>query len=259
MNDFSEGKHDLAEASVYGRMLYDVEKAHRHSLTAALWNKLFLTVKMQEVSREAREGLTYAEDMYLLYRYLLRSNEISFVHKPMYHYRFRENSASNKKDTKFLEKVGKAYRFLEAEFAAEPNATSLLLQLQKWLEAVTCEAINEHMGVDGGIRIPRYLIDTEVFLGKKIVLYGAGQAGKDYYWQLKKRGCDVVLWVDRDFIRYQNNIPKVVAPQEIEKTEYDVVLIGVKEETLAARIKEDLADLGVKKEQILWKRPLEVY
>jgi len=259
LNDFSEGKHDLTEESVCGRLIYDIKKAHRHSLTAALWNKLFLTEKMQEVSREARDGLTYAEDMYLLYRYVLRSKKVSFVHKPLYHYRFRESSVCNKKNIEFLEKVGKAYRVMEEEFAAEPMAAGLQLQLQKWLEAVTCEAINDRMGVDHSIRIPRYLIDTEEFLGKRIVLYGAGQAGKDYYWQLKKRGCDIVLWADKDFERYQKDNWPVASPQEMKRVDCEVVLLGVKDEALAMKIKEDLVNQGINEEWFLWKKPLEVY
>jgi len=37
------------------------------------------------------------------------------------------------------------------------------------------------------------------------------------------------------------------------------VLLGVKDEALAMKIKEDLVNQGINEEWFLWKKPLEVY
>lgn len=85
---------------------------------------------------------------------------------------------------------------------------------------------------------------------KKIVLYGAGEVGKDYYAQIAKyENCDIVAWVDKNpkvFPYYE-----VKAMQELDRIQFDYILIAVKNQKIAKDIESELNALGVGRDKIL--------
>ena len=79
----------------------------------------------------------------------------------------------------------------------------------------------------------------------KIVLYGAGRVGSSFYKQITALGqAEIVLWVDRDERIVEAN--DLVNPIEmILETEYDYILLGLKDEKLSIGISESLKKMGV--------------
>lgn len=85
---------------------------------------------------------------------------------------------------------------------------------------------------------------------KSIVLYGAGNVGKDIFCDiLRNNRCSIVAWADRNFERI--GYP-VVSPKYIPSCDYDLVLVSVAEKDLYARIKTDLVGIGVNENHIIW-------
>ncbi len=98
----------------------------------------------------------------------------------------------------------------------------------------------------------------------KIVLYGAGKKGRLFFEQItgvtkvqgRKYCSEVVLWVDKQYECYRQNSMKISAPEEIQGASYDQIVIAVARKEVADEIKEELYNMGVAKNKILWIRPV---
>lgn len=94
--------------------------------------------------------------------------------------------------------------------------------------------------------------------GSKIVLYGAGNVGQEYYRQLKISGyAEVVAWVDSDAADISNalSLKKGILslPDVIHSIKYDYVVIAIMSHKSAFYIHEFLINqCGVKKKDIVW-------
>jgi len=89
----------------------------------------------------------------------------------------------------------------------------------------------------------------------RIVLYGAGNVGRQLYLQMKKiKYCEVVLWVD-DSIEYAANacVEKADTIANLNDNCYDMVIIAIEGEDITAinNSKEFLLNCGVPENKIL--------
>lgn len=89
--------------------------------------------------------------------------------------------------------------------------------------------------------------------GARIVLYGAGAAGKSYYEQLRQSDdYKIVLWVDQKYERYEQRGLPVSAVEKIKTIEFDYILIAVRDRGIAKEIIEGLRKLGVARATMVW-------
>lgn len=151
-----------------------------------------------------------------------------------------------------LSDINKAYLALVPGFEKHPLRENLMAQLQRWVSVAAVMAVNGKMGFSSEIQIPEFQLDTDGLGDKKIVLYGAGKAGRDYFRQLTKMGYDVVLWVDSNSAQMKN----VKAPQTILETDYDVILLAVSRPEYVESIKRSLKEIGIGEEKLIWKKPV---
>lgn len=258
---FEEGEYggEAGISVIWNRMLYDFDKEELQPLTPWCYNKLYVSEIVKQVYREVDEDITYGEDSVFLYKYLLKCSSVVIIHKCFYHYRYREESAIHAVNSHMLIDINKVYLSLKEDFRNHVFGKQLLRQLQKWVSFATCKALNEHMGFDGRIYIPEFMADLSGLKNKRIILYGAGSAGKDTYSQLKSFGYTVVLWADRDYRFYQSKGFSVVSPEEICHQDYDLLYIAVNEKALAEKITEDLCQKGIPRAKMLWRRPVRIY
>ena len=135
----------------------------------------------------------------------------------------------------------------------------LLYQLQKWLQILVSISINERMGFDKRVFFPRFMADTNDLSGKKIVVYGAGRAGKDIHRQLEIFGYEIVLWVDKNFEVYQEKGFLVSPPKELSKYYFDVIYIAVENKDMASEIRNELVNIGVENRKIICNPLLKLY
>ena len=109
------------------------------------------------------------------------------------------------------------------------------------------------------IYIPKYEYHNIKFLfGKKVILYGAGRVGKDYYQQIcRYRQCNIVGWVDqtKQKIDYFN----IISKEEIININFDLIIIAVKDANVAKEIKDDLILIGIDATKISWDEPMPLW
>lgn len=89
----------------------------------------------------------------------------------------------------------------------------------------------------------------------RIIIYGFGDAGRQYLHQVKKTNwCEILFYVDRNFENLENIYVKVYSPEKISETDmelYDAILISVNDDIIANEISLSLVEMGVKKEKIV--------
>lgn len=88
---------------------------------------------------------------------------------------------------------------------------------------------------------------------QKIILYGAGKVGTDYYNFLKESHyCHLAGWVDIDYQKLRKMGKEVSSLETINEMQYDLVLIAHANKGIAGAIKADLQKMGIPKEKIIW-------
>ncbi|HAZ90388.1 MAG TPA: hypothetical protein DCX21_00285, partial [Eubacterium sp.] len=101
--------------------------------------------------------------------------------------------------------------------------------------------------------------DINKLRDKKILIYGAGDVGTDYYYQLSIFGITIAAISDKraSFINFPFRCD-IIEPYSIRDYIYDYLLIAVKSERIAKKIKTELSLYGISEEKILWKRPIRM-
>lgn len=253
LDQYDEGEYRGADKEfLLKTMLYDMESDTLQRLTPWIWNKLYRTEIARQVYRNINADNAFAEDGVFLYNYLINSGAVIICHKCFYHYRYREDSMFHGGNVHMLSDINKAYLALLPGFDKHQLRDSLLAQLQRWISVTAVMAVNGGMGFDSQIHIPEFMIDTDGLKGKKIVLYGAGKAGQDFYRQLTKMGYEIILWVDSN----NSRIETVKQPSAILEAEYDIILISVSRPEYVESIRASLLDMGIGEERLLWKKPV---
>ena len=109
----------------------------------------------------------------------------------------------------------------------------------------------------GIIRKESYIFPLPEGSGKKrIVIYGGGNVGKDYFLQAMNRA-DIELagWVDRNYEKI--GFP-LQSPEKMADMQFEVVVIAITGKRTADIIRSSLVSMGIPQERIFWKEPEEV-
>lgn len=103
----------------------------------------------------------------------------------------------------------------------------------------------------------------------KILIYGAGKAGKNYLNQVRSTGyCTVLCMVDKNYEMISIDNIDVVSLEEIEKYEYDYIVLSQIDDGTRGMIEEELVSYyGIARERIIncharmleWDRPQKYY
>ena len=96
-----------------------------------------------------------------------------------------------------------------------------------------------------------------MFFGKRVVIYGAGRVGRDYYSQLCRYSkCELVAWVDENYKNINYDCTDIVGRDKLRTLNYDILLIAIKEKENALRIRKSLiVEEGIEESEILWMEP----
>lgn len=85
--------------------------------------------------------------------------------------------------------------------------------------------------------------------GSSIVLYGAGEVGRDLYHQIELNNyCSIVLWVDKNYHAMQEYVR---APEEIIHLEFDYIIVAILKTGILNESIDYLRDMGIKEDKIV--------
>lgn len=90
--------------------------------------------------------------------------------------------------------------------------------------------------------------------GSRIVLYGAGEVGKQFYRQITEtKSCEIVLWLDKNADGISTKKPEAIK----NTSNYDLVVIAIKNGITAFDVKSLLVSYGVPDDKILLTHSLD--
>ena len=225
------------------------------NIEPSIWSKLFKRELVIDSYKNVKSSCSYGEDMVCFIASIINSEKIYLVNKAYYHYRIRNTSLSH----------GMGIGGIDKEVILRDNVKEVLMNNNLY------ESYKDNLDYYFGKNIVKqmknicknpfeyatyYFGKPQLLQDKRIILYGAGAVGKDYYSQLSRYTyCDVVAWVDKNFEKIQLPYIDIISPEQLAILEYDYVVIAVSDHDVAVHIAEDLRKKGIHKEKIIWESP----
>lgn len=224
-------------------------------ISPSIWSKLFKADLIKNCYDQVPDTCCYGEDLISLSYCFLESKKIVFWRRAFYHYVVRDNSMTNIYVLEKIVKECELYRQFIIALSKYSIGKCLEEKTREYFEYVIwnlAKKLNRE-----SIFMQEYLFgDVDMLKGKRIVLYGAGKVGKDYYTQLcRYPECKIVLWVDKNYCDYHFSFFEVKEVSKIMQCEYDYILIAIKDKNKALQIKNELTKSMVSKEKIIWMEP----
>lgn len=235
--------------------LENVLLGKENGITPSIWSKLFKADLIKKSYEQLDDSSSFGEDLLALCVCILEGRSLSVVESCQYHYRVREGSISHRNDIGDLKRIYKLHEDLSSIFH--------FYGLYKDFEAIMDKFLWRNL-VNYMSRVNRdnfqiakyYFKNVGKLYNKKIVIYGAGMVGCDYYAQIcRYSDCEVAAWVDAHPERYQYKHINVYEPDILDSIEFDILLIAVLKKTMADDIRNQLTERGVSKEKIYWSKP----
>ncbi len=255
----SKGVYKTEEEMLYifSNMIY-YENTLDRGLTGYMCDKLFKTDIAKCVFEEVNHNIFLYEDSEFLFRYVLKSKSVMITDICGYYYRMRNDSVTHSVNERYLENLNGFYLSLKEVFNKYSCKERLVAQLQRFVSFMLSFASAGMMGFAEREQYVQYIFPyMNELKDKKVVLYGAGMVGKKYYRQIKELNqCEDFIWVDKDWQKFIGNIYDIKSPDEIVNYDFDYVIVAVKYKTIADDIRQQLLNMGIDSEKILWKEPI---
>lgn len=277
-NVISNGYYDKdkMKKDIYPEMMYSMEK-RCCLIDPSLCNKLFKREIIKEALLKVDPAIFYwGEDAATTYPYLLNINSMYVCDFCMYHHRIVvvDKDSSYKREY-VLERLFAFYNNLFRNFSETNYFGIMQPQLNGYFLHLLNKAVKDGINLDMMLfyqklyeqknqdvltnNIVRFKLPlNELEKYKRVVLYGAGKVGTEYYNQLLENNFEVVMWADKKWELYQNSGLKVENIENIGDRIYDIIILAAKREVIANSMKNDLSAKGFKAEKIKWVQPIVV-
>ncbi len=262
--DNDKGTYVKWNASEWGEGLYCGERLEfvkknlfretKCTINGACWNKLFDRDLLEYGLCKIDDRVCGIEDDMFVYHCFLKARRVLLTNKAYYHAYERLSSATHSKHSDFLLMMHKVLPNY-MELVEQVSDIGFKTECYRFLINKLISGI-EHVLPD--VTVERYYLPVDLIgSGKKrVVLYGAGVVGRDYYRQLKEMdSVDVVLWVDKTVRKMAEYEMDIMPVERIIDSVYDLILIAVYEGSIAKQIRDYLISIGVNEDCILWQQP----
>lgn len=225
------------------------------SVLPNIWSKLFKAEFIKKCYKYVPDEQQYGEDFICLLRCIQESKKIILYKKAMYHYQVRVKSLSHLDYDEYLLKEVRLWHCLMAVLEDYQNFRMLQTSMFFFLKRRMI-----HMIFRTGCwkqNIPQfYFKDIELLEEKRIVIFGAGKVGRDYYVQISKyEKCNIIAWIDSNWNNYHFENVNIISVESINEMSFDLIIIAVNSEEVGKEMGEKLIKLGVAEKKVLWKQP----
>lgn len=245
---------------IWSNMLYFMDTA-RQGVRSSMCVKLFRRSIVERFYAKINPEIFSGEDAVFVYWYLLFCSSVRILEEAHYHYLIRTKSSVHSVNKYFLKNIHDLYIQLEQAFSEHAAKDVLIPQLEKRVRLMIDDALSFRLGFAYSDSY-RYMLpytDSETE-GKKLILYGAGRVGCDYYRQLQKReSCELVFWGDKSYQYLEKDAVTGDAGTigKLPDSAYDFIIIAAGEAALSQQMYADLTESGVKITKIVWKEPIQ--
>lgn len=251
---YDEGFYDDLNKYIYPRMLWNKD-TDDFGLYCNLYNKLYKKYILEQVFSSTDTRVFYGEDALVCYTYMLKCKSVYIDKTSYYHYRIHKNSVCRTADERLLHNSFYLYNGLKKVFMESSQCRDVLLrQLKNYILHIEEHVLYQLYDIN--INVPAPIEGYDELIGKKVVIYGAGEYGRLIFRYIKHKGnCEIVAWADAFPKGKENKCHHyIIEPSAINKYEYDYILIAVKSSQMAKDIKNQLMrEYDVDEDKILWQ------
>lgn len=243
------------------RNMFCCENSDKLGIRASMATKLIRLSLLKKIHSKITNRICYSEDLAVSSVCCVYAETIVITHRTYYHYVMRTGSTTFSIIPYYFKDINNSYLFLKKEFENSIYKQILIRQLDFLMIKWAFLGINYYLGLDKEISIPYYDFNKNIIeKDSEIVLYSAGKVGQSYYKQIcTDKLYKIVAWVDKKFEFYQKQGLNVLSIETIKNLEYDYILLGFKEESLAESVKENLkAEYKISEEKLIWLKPISI-
>ncbi len=230
-------------------------------LRASLCNKLFSRELLKRVQEAIPNNLTMAEDKMCLLTYILDCDSVVVLKKAYYHYMINGQSMAHGPNADYLLSVNAVYQYL-IKLYWNPNFTETMrMRAELYSMELLLKGMNTLLGFQTRnlLWFDPYWLD-KIPDGSKVVLYGAGEAGRKCRKQLWSReDLYFVDCIDFGYEHMRDDELNVKSPDDLEGMVYDYIVITIKNHDKAEEIRARLEKMNVPGEKILWFEQKELF
>jgi len=237
--------------SMYSKLIFD-DSYMQPSIIQSMCGKLFKKKILLETSEDIDERITLGEDASFVFPYLLACESICISDQCYYHYQIRNGSMCTKKDLLVFERIEAFQQYLINKFSRYPVKYMLNLQVKKYIVHLLEMAIRNTYGI---CYSKQYVFDSKFInniKGKNVIVYGAGEVGKDCVETLLRQGV-TPRWVDKNK-NGEKSLDILIESTDIINEDVDVIVVAVLRQSLYESIKNELTKF-VDKEKVIWANP----
>ena len=259
--DFDESIINMGDTYCRNNILkkYILGRKDENYISSSIWSKLFKREFIKKCYSPLPNEQQYGEDLLCLCRCILESHRIVLIKKAMYHYVIGENTLSHLKYDEYMIKEVRLWNCF-INILQEYNCYEFLKDSAYYFLK---NRMIDVISADSSIKIPIpqfYYKDLDLIRHKKIVIFGAGKVGRDYYTQISKyQYCEIVAWIDSNWYEYHFDYAEVVNIEKVFSIQWDLVIIAVKDKVIGMEIMDLLVKMGVDIEKINWQEPGQYY
>lgn len=259
--DFDESIINMGDTYCRNNILkkYILGRKDENYISSSIWSKLFKREFIKKCYSPLPNEQQYGEDLLCLCRCILESHRIVLIKKAMYHYVIGENTLSHLKYDEYMIKEVRLWNCF-INILQEYNCYEFLKDSAYYFLK---NRMIDVISADSSIKIPIpqfYYKDLDLIRHKKIVIFGAGKVGRDYYTQISKyQYCEIAAWIDSNWYEYHFDYAEVVNIEKVLSIQWDLVIIAVKDKVIGMEIMDLLVKMGVDIEKINWQEPGQYY
>lgn len=236
------------------KFLKDAVLGTEYYVSPSIWSKLFKADLIKESYMQISNTCQLGEDLINLCICVMRCSKVALVDGAYYHYRSRQESLSRKKTFDSLKDTIKMYEGICEVLVLYGYYQKLANVMDRLLWDSLLKCINR---IGGWFQLEKYFFDDlDILEGKKVVVYGAGRVGRDYYAQIcRYMGCRVVAWADVCPEKYDYPHIKLCGIEDLNNIVFDILVIAVKDKEIADEICVQLVAEGIERSKIYWPEP----
>ncbi|MCR5502232.1 MAG: glycosyltransferase [Lachnospiraceae bacterium] len=221
--------------------LIDSSGYYEFCLMPYLCNKVFKTEKIKEYLLLDPSRMDRMNGVFPVWLALLNSDSLYVTHKAFLHYRHVENSMKRTVYWTLKKYVNTNLEYWKKQFVPFGADKQMLNYLKYFLlfrEPWAFDKDDELLRLYGGIRKE-----------DRVIIYGAGAAGTILMEYLRYMKCNIIAWIDTNFMAYQKE-KSIISPESICDLEFDYVLVGVSRYSSAVQICDHIVRMGIDRNRI---------
>lgn len=242
-NDFMEGRYEESRLreEVIPKMLYR-GNFFEFGILPNLVCKLIKRSLLQSCCRKINNRVTMGEDADFTYHVMLEAKSLYMKDICPYHY--IQRTASMVRNEVAADSLKSLFEDLNT---ADKTGENLQWQRQVHIYMKFLFLLKR---TDECVKNDSFF---QQFVDKKVIVYGAGNYGQAVSNALERELHTKIIGIaDRAWEQLQEGDNRVIAPKDILKKSFDYVYIGILNEDICKKVKEQLVHEGIKEDSILY-------